>query len=185
MGKWIIDKCFEACYSHRVWDQKLCEEFSLIKDRPCLRQHGHNLVLRVYAEAENLVNNMVTDYHHFSWIKKFLDDYIDHRFLLDRCDPLFQRYVPDEVAFKTIYIDGVSAPIGQMINLAGTINGQSFTQLDCEWYSSYFIVPFVPTSENFTRWFYAIANEKMKPLGVRVCRVDWHETPKSRASYEA
>jgi 6-pyruvoyltetrahydropterin/6-carboxytetrahydropterin synthase len=47
----------------------------------------------------------------------------------------------------------------------------------------YLIVDFVPTSENLSKWLFDIVNSKMSQIGVKVSRIDWFETPKSRSSY--
>lgn len=52
-----------------------------------------------------------------------------------------------------------------------------------EVYEGYFLVNFVPTSENFCKWLFDITSTKMAQIGVKVARVDWFETPKSRSSY--
>ena len=45
------------------------------------------------------------------------------------------------------------------------------------------IVNFPPTSENLSEWMFNIVQSKMKNLGVNTDKIDWWETPKSKASY--
>lgn len=52
-----------------------------------------------------------------------------------------------------------------------------------EVYEGYFLVNFVPTSENFCKWLFDAVSTKMAQIDVKVARVDWYETPKSRSSY--
>lgn len=56
---------------------------------------------------------------------------------------------------------------------------------ETEFYEGYFLVDFVPTSENLSAWLFHLAEAKMSKLGVKVSRIDWFETPKSRSTYEA
>jgi 6-pyruvoyltetrahydropterin/6-carboxytetrahydropterin synthase len=50
-------------------------------------------------------------------------------------------------------------------------------------YESYVIVPFVPTSEQLSRWMYDVMTSLMLSTGVKVHKIEWYETPKSRATY--
>ena len=52
-----------------------------------------------------------------------------------------------------------------------------------EFYEGFFIVDFLPTSENLSKYLYDVAHAKMSKIDVKVARVDWFETPKSRSSY--
>ena len=52
-----------------------------------------------------------------------------------------------------------------------------------EWFEGFFIVDFLPTSENLSKWVYDCVNAKMSLIDVKTAQVDWFETPKSRSSY--
>ena len=52
-----------------------------------------------------------------------------------------------------------------------------------EFYEGFFLVDFLPTSENLCKWIYECAQVKMARLGIKVQRVEWNETPKSRSTY--
>ena len=52
-----------------------------------------------------------------------------------------------------------------------------------EYYEGFFLVDFVPTSENLSHWIANLVDIRMAPLNVRVHHVDWWETPKSRSTY--
>jgi 6-pyruvoyltetrahydropterin/6-carboxytetrahydropterin synthase len=181
--KWVIDKTIEGCYGHRVWSQSLIEEFSQMTVCKCKRLHGHQLTLKVFLEANHLEGGMVTDFHHLNWLKKFIDDYIDHKFIVDIRDPLYNNFIPEHVKLKPLYVLGVVAPTGFIVDIDQKIGGLPIKDIDREWYESFFVVTFVPTSENLSKWIFDIASEKMVKLG-KITRVDWHETPKSRASYQ-
>jgi len=179
MSKWVIDKTIEGCYGHRVHDQRLNEEFSQMTLCKCRRLHGHQLTLKVFLEAEQLEAGMVTDFNHLNWLKKFVDDYIDHKFIIDIHDPLFTFFIGGSYQGVPVCIDGVKSPVGHILEIDAYNNPDDISR---EWYESFFITDFCPTSENLSKWIFDFASEKMAKLA-KVVRVDWHETPKSRASY--
>jgi 6-pyruvoyltetrahydropterin/6-carboxytetrahydropterin synthase len=176
--KWMIDKTIEGCYGHRVHNQQLIEEFSHMNVCKCKRLHGHQLTLKVFLESDVLQDGMVTDFNHLNWLKKFIDDYIDHKFILDKNDPLYSHFIED-AELTPIFIDGVPGPVGHIVDCSDC---PLINQDNRDWLESFFVVNFVPTSECLSKWIFEIAAIKMAALG-RVVRVDWHETPKSRASY--
>ena len=92
---WKISKEFEFCYGHRVWSQTLNIDFSLDACLKCRHLHGHQGKVIVYLESNELNNSMVTDFKHLNWFKAFLDDVLDHKFILDINDPLFSTLVPN------------------------------------------------------------------------------------------
>ena len=87
--QWIIDKQFDFCYGHRVWSQRLEVEYSLDDCLMCRHLHGHQGKIKVFLESAQLQNGMVTDFKHLNWFKAWLDGVLDHKFILDRSDPLF------------------------------------------------------------------------------------------------
>ena len=154
---WEIDKTFDFCYGHRVWSQYLEQEYAGKMQCQCRRLHGHQGQVKIHLAASGLQAGMVTDFNHLNWLKKFIDDNIDHRFIIDKNDPLFQAMT------KGICTDG--SPEAE------------------EYQESFYIVDFVPTSENLAKWLFDLVQEKMNPLGVKVVKVEWFETPKSRSVY--
>lgn len=88
---WQISKSFDFCYGHRVWAQELNPEFSNNKKCSCRHLHGHNGTVTINLEATKLDNQgMVTDFGNLSWFKTWLKNYVDHKFILDINDPLFE-----------------------------------------------------------------------------------------------
>lgn len=158
---YVIDKAFDFCYGHRVWSQELEEDYAGSMKPKCRHLHGHQGKVVVFLEAPELQAGMVTDFNHLNWLKTFIDDTIDHKFIIDRNDPLFEMmiFVEDRVDEKT-----ESA-------------AEEYTEGFC-------IIDFCPTSENLAKWMFEIVQEKMAPLGVKVQKVEWWETPKSRSTYE-
>ncbi len=71
-----INKQFSFSASH-ILDR-------LGKDHPCARLHGHNYLVIVYLQSENLnENGFVLDYRDLNIVKEYLDEHLDHRHLND------------------------------------------------------------------------------------------------------
>ncbi|WP_152057403.1 6-carboxytetrahydropterin synthase [Aliarcobacter butzleri] len=173
--KWEISKEFDFCYGHRVWSQTLNIDFSLDACLKCRHLHGHQGKVIVYLESNELNNSMVTDFKHLNWFKAFLDDVLDHKFILDINDPLFSTLVPnikkeDLIKFDEGYF---------------SINLTNFKNEELELYESYVVVDFVPTSENLSAWFFKIVQEKMNGLNIKVSKIEFLETPKSKSTFYA
>ena len=173
--KWEISKEFDFCYGHRVWSQTLNIDFSLDACLKCRHLHGHQGKVIVYLESNELNNSMVTDFKHLNWFKAFLDDVLDHKFTLDINDPLFSTLVPnikkeDFIKFDEGYF---------------SINLTNFKNEELELYESYVVVDFVPTSENLSAWFLKIVQEKMNGLNIKVSKIEFLETPKSKSTFYA
>lgn len=75
-----ITKAFHFSYGHRLMDY----------DGKCRFLHGHNGVLEVDIQSENLDHRgMVMDFSDLSGIiKKWLNAHIDHKMILAKGDPL-------------------------------------------------------------------------------------------------
>lgn len=172
-----ISKSFECDYGHRVWSQKLNIEYSLDDCLVCRHLHGHRMTVTVELEAEELEDGMVTDFKHLNWFKLFIDEVIDHKFIIDGSDPLFKEItgVNFEDTQKFIYdTDLVEYKYIPLVFEEPIMN---------ELRESFVIVDFVPTSENLAEWFFKICTAKMEPLGVKVSKVSFKETPKSLSEY--
>jgi 6-pyruvoyltetrahydropterin/6-carboxytetrahydropterin synthase len=177
--KWNISKQFDFCYGHRVWSQELNKEFALDDCLMCRHLHGHQGKIIVHLESDTLHNGMVTDFKHLNWFKKFLDDTIDHKFIIDINDPLFDTLLPHYKEKKAFH----KMPQGFMIpDLTMVANEPSHIQ---ELYEGYIIVDFVPTSENLSSWLLQIVQEKMAKIGVKVSHLEYFETPKSSSTVYA
>lgn len=56
----------------------------LAEDHPCARLHGHNYIVAVELQAEELsAQGFVRDYRELDALKKYIDEEIDHRHLND------------------------------------------------------------------------------------------------------
>lgn len=177
-----ISKEFQFDYGHRVWNQELNSDFSLDNKLVCRHLHGHRGRVVIYLSAhldqpKELLNGMITDFKHLNWFKKFVDEHIDHKFIIDSNDPLFDRIVGEKNTFsrKEITVEGIDCLIGS------TIKADSFDGVIKEHLESFLIVDFVPTSENLAKWLHRIVREKMRALNVEVPKILFKETPKTEA----
>jgi len=183
--KWIIDKQFDFCYGHRVWSQRLEADYSLDECLMCRHLHGHQGRIKVFLEAEKLQNGMVTDFKHLNWFKQWLDATLDHKFILDRNDPLFSDMMAhycaqdrmDEAKFFFHEEEGFWTP--RLEAVEGAIDAIR------EKYEGMVVVDFVPTSEQLCAWLLGIVQKKMEPLGIKVHSVQFWETPKSHCELRA
>lgn len=177
---WEITKSFSFCYGHRVWTQKLNKDYCESKDDSCKCKylHGHEALVKVALSNDKLKKGMVTDFKHLGWLKNFLDDNIDHKFIFDINDPLIEVVLQRRINLSAL------KPIIFNNNTVGYKLFDKFTDpIVLELFDGIFFVDFTPTSENLARWLYNIVREKMKPLGVIVSSIEWQETPKSKAVY--
>lgn len=178
---WIIDKTFEFCYGHRVWSQTLNGEYAADLKCACRHLHGHEGKMQVFLQSNsgNLdQTGMVTDFRHLEWLKKWINENIDHQFILDRKDPLYSSMLP-EVELVPVLIPGTEYLAGWKIDLTNfTPNTPEY-----EYFEGFLIVDFVPTSENLSQWMGNLVEVKMSKLDVTVKQIDWWETPKSRSTF--
>lgn len=170
-----ITKTFACDYGHRVHNQQLDKSFSVDNDLVCRHLHGHRMQLDVELEAEELTEGMVTDFKHLNWLKQFIDGAIDHKFIIDINDPLFELITSMDKSFVT-YNEWYGKKIGCFDVPIMELESREF-------YDSFMIVDFVPTSENLSKWLFEIVEHRMADMGVVVSKVTFHETPKSKAEY--
>jgi len=178
---WKISKQFNFAYGHRVWVQKLESEFALDRKCVCRHLHGHEAEVHVHLEGDELdPQGMVTDFLHLSWLKKFFDETVDHKFIIDRNDPLFDMMVGTDAILEEIFVPNTDHRAGWIIDMEKL---SSSNPVKREYFESFFVVDFIPTSENLSKWVYDLATPKMEKIGVKVGEVEWWETPKSCSRY--
>ncbi len=94
--RWEITKTFRFEAGHRVWKQDLSSGrgSSLTKETPvnkCVNLHGHSYVLEVTLGSDTLSDqDMVMDFYHVKSALKDLIDRMDHSFIIDVSDPMFE-----------------------------------------------------------------------------------------------
>ena len=208
-GRWMIDKQFDFCYGHRVWSQQLNADYCATGDActKCRHLHGHQGEIHVFLEAPELERGMVTDFKHLGWFKNFIDDHLDHKFIIDLNDPWFVQILnakPNfhrhelgdflislsaqqplntkegrEIKTRGVYVPGTEHLAGWDLEVADMSGPEQ------EFYEGFFLVNFLPTSENLTKWMFECVDAKMSLINVKVTKVTLNETPKSRAEYTA
>ncbi len=196
----IISKSFDFCYGHRVYVQKLREEFCASDDCQCKcrHNHGHQGKLTISLASMNDELNsqsMVIDFKETGWIKDLIDLYIDHKFIIDINDPMFNYYIDNLInTFDTR--DAMTSQLTRMAKVeylsvdnfnAWIVNPSVFnyanknlTSAVIEVLEGYLIVDFVPTSEKLVEWMACVINNKMKSICTLVS-AEWNETPKTSA----
>ena len=134
---------------------------------------------------------MVTDFKHLNWFKKWVDDVLDHKIILDVNDPIIideLRYIhsrASEYKFEEVWtphylkstkeLDEVMPEVYYIINfdllnrfLDEDIKYGVYTEKQAqaifEKFEGIVLVEFVPTSENLCTWFLKIIESKMKKL---------------------
>lgn len=192
MSKWIISKEFGFCYSHRVFVQKLREDFCGAGDMMCKCRflHGHQGLVRIAVEGGELnKQKMLCDFKELGFVNDFLDKYLDHKCLVGREDPLFNMMVtnyileanresPANIQELPINMRGCSTIAAHILDTTKLPESPLKEYLD-----SIVIVDIVPTSEALAEWIFKLVKEKLDTINVKISRVDWEETPKSRATY--
>lgn len=188
---WEISKSFSFCYGHRVWNQLLDPILSSGASCKCRHLHGHEGTVEIGLQSlpgAPLVNGVVTDFNNLGWLKNFLDATIDHRFIIDRNDPVFAQMLPEQNlvwSFKnlSLHTGSVTIPSRNLqVGYFANILDEDLSASEIEYYESFFIVDFVPTSENLSKWLFELVSFMMQGT-CKVSYVDWWETPKSHAKY--
>lgn len=197
--KWVIDKQFDFCFGHRVWSQDLNTEYSLDGCLACRHLHGHQGKVKLFLGANDLQKGMVTDFKHTNIFKKWLDDVMDHKFVIDVNDPLFENLAGDILLtqdenlswYENLMVNynseyGYAIPnLDHIMDILYKLNiSDAQKQAICEKYEGLIIVDFVPTSENLCKWWYEVANKMLNGLGIDVVAVEYWETPKSHCRYQ-
>jgi len=171
---WKIEKSFEFDYGHRVWTQNLMETFSCDTELKCRFLHGHRGVVKVSISSDTLdPAGMVTDFKHLNWFKKFIDDVIDHKTIMDISDPALPILFPliSKYPLQT-FKEGYSVCTGFDSNLIQEI------------YGGIVIVNFTPTSEKLSQWLHQVVEEKMHDIDSSFkIEVTFQETPSSCSHY--
>ena len=176
---WIIDKTFEFCYGHRVWTQKLNGEYAADLKCACRHLHGHEGKMQVHLTGDELDSTgMVTDFRHLEWLKKWINTYIDHQFIIDKHDPLYNKII-GERGLVPVLVPDTGYVAGYHLDLTGLEENTP----EYEYYEGFMVVDFVPTSERLSAWMAELVEAKMSKLGVRVHSIEWWETPKSRSVF--
>lgn len=179
-----ISKSFEFCYGHRVWKQKLDSSCSLDSKCSCRALHGHNgtLTITLIGEELDTERDMVIDYKELNWFKKFVDDTLDHKMILDINDPSNKVSYPD-LDWKNFSTFDKNKFSLWTVSTDHTKKNY-FLESRREILEGLVFVDFCPTSENFARWIHGIVKEKLSHfINIKSLKVQFSETPKTTATY--
>jgi len=173
--KWEIDKTFSWEGGHRVWAQKLNHvELSISTDCACKHLHGHSYSIKVFLGSDTLDHSeMVTDFKNLNFMKQFVDDVLDHKFMIDINDPNFDMITASHMSIREDFKN--------FTNL-GSYNWVGLTESKQLHYSSFVLVDFVPTSENICKYLFEYAQSRIGDVA-KVTAVELWETKKSHCRY--
>ena len=185
-----VEKTFEFDLAHRIHNQNLDSSFTETS-KPvlkCRRLHGHTAQLKIKLGADKLVDDMVIDYNEMGFVKRMIDDVLDHRTLLSTEDPLYKKVVKNIFKQYTNIISEIALNDSEWE--AQTINTFSIEDQDIkEFLSAFVMVPFTTSSENIANWIAEVVKEHVdlyntrNNTNVKLVSVSYKETPKSEAVY--
>lgn len=185
-----IEKTFEFDLAHRIHNQNLDGDFTET-DKPvlkCRRLHGHTAQLKIKLGADKLVDDMVLDYNEIGFVKRMIDDVLDHRTLLSTEDPLYEKVVKN--IFKQYTNTICEIALNDSKWKTQTINTSSIEGRDIkEFLDAFVMVPFTTSSENIAGWIADVVKEHIdlynarNNTDVKLISVSYKETPKSEAVY--
>lgn len=184
---YTIFKSFNIAYGHSVWKQRLNETLAEDCTLACRFQHGHNADVTIFVESENLDDKgMVLDFKELGFAKRFLDNVVDHKMIIDIMDPMLTKFYP--ALFKLEKLIGFSVDehleyheIGNYFTIWPHIYG-ALSPREVEVYSGIIIVNFIPTAENLSKWIFEYCQTVLKDFA-KVKKVQLWETPKACAEY--
>lgn len=175
IGKWDIE--FGVKTFHR--------NFQRIPNSVAGGYIGHSYKVKIGLKANSLKNGMVTDFKHLNFVKSLIDNYLDHRFMLDKNDPLFDAIFPEFGEIQRFYNAAITDYHG-FFKYVDTQN-LDFGRDALEHIESFVLVDFVPTSENICKFLYDLISAKMgdflKENSIELSFVELWETPKSHCVY--
>jgi len=175
--KWEIDKEFHFEMGHRVWAQKLeHQHLSISTDCACKHLHGHSYAIKVFLGADWLdQSQMVTDFKNLNFMKEFVDNVLDHKFMIDVNDPNFELITSVHTSIKF-------SEIKDFTNLGELLKDTGVTEDRLLHLNSFVLVNFVPTSENICKYLKQYAQEFIGDVAT-VTALELWETRKSHCRY--
>lgn len=173
---WTIDKEFAWEGGHRVWAQDLkYPHLSISTECSCKHLHGHSYSLKVFVSSSVLdPSGMVVDFKNLNFVKDFVDNILDHKFLLDINDPNFD--IITAVSTMPPHEDHVN-----FTNLADVCPTDD--QRRSLHRRSFVLVDFVPTSENICKHLKTHFQDILGDVAT-ISAVELWETKKSHCRFE-
>lgn len=169
-----ISKTFEICYSHRVYTQDVDPQLSLDSLNPCRRLHGHNAHVSLTIGAKDLDSRgFVLDYKELNFFKKFINEWFDHKTILGVEDPWFNMFKDNLPGYERL--DYSYENLGKVL-----VKDESKLHVYNFW-NSFTITPFVPTSERLAQYLEGYVKSVLGS-GYSVI-ISFSETPSSVAQF--
>lgn len=89
--KCTVTKSFEFDYGHRVHTQNVNQVLSGSNENSCRRLHGHRGKFNITFEGPVNEQGLVIDFKNLDYIKRFINTFYDHKFILSKDDPLISN----------------------------------------------------------------------------------------------
>ncbi len=197
----VIEKTYEVATTHRVFNQKLDFEKCAIgmTRQPCKNFHAHGGIYTIRVQSDELVNSMVIDFNNLKTIKKSLDEYVDHRCMISRMDPLCDFLINKAYAevfgsdrdLQMELIEDMSTEHDKVWRVKFP-EGTDFENPLVQLLDSYTVVSFNSTSEHIARWMYHVVQKRLDqlkkdvpwlPKDLRCHSVSYKESSSSCATY--
>jgi len=128
---------------------------------------------------------MLLDFVNLNFFKKFVDEHLDHKTILDINDPWTENFVNSTRAVFDQTHSCVIKALNTKVKIDDVVRYIKYPTSSTEDHhnevaNGLVLVEFVPTSENLCKWLFDIVHHK---LGDIVKSVSFSETPKTLATY--
>ena len=187
----LITKKINFVAGHRVHSQNLPKSLGPNK---CRFLHGHEYMLELFITSDLDESGMVLDFTFFNYLNDFIQRFIDHRFILDKNDPLFEAITGvtnNRLDWSKCLVYYTITAVDGKLELISTDKQKSlfskfnehYEEFNNEHKQSFIIVDFVPTAENLCNWFVKIF-DRMKTIGlipakIQLSKIRLYETQKA------
>lgn len=198
-----IEKQYSLDWAHRVYNQcldgKMCETSTPVQK--CLRLHGHTGTFIIGLKSNQLYNDMVIDYNMLGFVKKTINDYLDHRLMIYQNDPLIASILVPQVSVlkgetvKEVKLDPIAdlSVDGKftvskidLSEFADRTDSPHYQMLD-----AILVTSFNSASEMIAMWMYYLVKNRIDKYNaenpdrntIQVDFVTYKETPTSAATY--
>lgn len=181
---WNIDKSFDFCYGHRVWDREG-------ESPECRFLHGHKGTIQLSFESSHDVD--------VTLINNFINDYINNKFMFHINDPIFLQMLQLSIGecddpndergqFLTRGMDIIYA---NPIKVDDTIFGYTFDLSEAgdvplrDVFEGVTILNYNPTTINLVRWMFLVIKEHLQPKNINPPQVSWliDSDPNSKVTF--
>lgn len=197
-----ICKEFEGSMMHHVFNQSFDDDLTERKNFPhlCRREHGHNFTYLISLKSKELYKDMVLDYNELGFVKKIVNNWLDHRGMFSKDDPLITSLVLPQLSAlhgkveEQIELEQIpELCVGEYQVYRVKLDEKDKQPDNCfyQWLDGLLISSFNTTSECLARWMFNLVKQKIDQYNakypdrpdVKVASVAYKETPKSTCTY--